>query len=93
MPKFYFTYGTDEAMAFIGGWTEVIAPNLELACRAFNAVHPSRHPNQSPLILNCADFYTEEQFKQTEMYGPEGNFGRRCHETITLEITKTNEKE
>ena len=31
MPKFYFTYGTD-GQPFVGGWTEVEAPDRRAAC-------------------------------------------------------------
>ena len=79
MPKFYFTYGT-EGQPFFGGWTEVEAPDGHAACAAFRAYHPDKTEG----ILNCCSVYEEERFKRTSMYGPEGNFGHRCHETITL---------
>ena len=34
--KYYFTYGTD-GQPFVGGWTEVEAPNADIACAAFRA--------------------------------------------------------
>lgn len=77
--KFYFTYGTD-GQPFVGGWTEVEAPDHRAACAAFRAYHPDKIPN----CLNCSSIYTEEQFKKTGMAGPDGNFGRFCHERITL---------
>ena len=39
MPKFYFTYGA-EGQPFVGGWTEVEAPDGHAACAAFRAYHP-----------------------------------------------------
>lgn len=79
MPKFYFTYGS-EGHPFFGGWTEVEAPDFETACDVFRVYHPNKIGN----LLNCCTVYTEENFRQTSMYGPGGNFGYRCHETITL---------
>lgn len=77
--RFYFTYGT-EGHPFFGGWTEVEAPDLETACGAFRVYHPNGIDN----LLSCCAVYTEEEFKQTSMYGPAGNYGHRCHETITV---------
>ncbi len=79
MAKFYFTYGTS-GQPFVGGWTEVEAPDITAACHAFRIFHPDKTEG----ILNCSSFYSEEQFKHTQMAGPEGNFHRGCHETITL---------
>lgn len=78
MAKFYFTYGT-EGQPFVGGWTEVGAPNRNAACSAFRAYHPDRTDG----LLNCSSVYDEAQFKQTSMYR-DGNFNCRCHEIITL---------
>jgi len=79
MPKFYFTYGS-EGQPFFGGWTEVEAPDRRTACAAFRAFHPDKTEG----LLNCCSVYEEEDFKRTSMYGPGGNFGYRCRETITL---------
>lgn len=81
MPKFYFTYGS-EGQPFCGGWTEVEAPDRHAACAAFRAYHPDKTEG----LLNCCSCYTEEDFKKTSMYQqPDGNFGYRCHEIITLQ--------
>ena len=88
MPKFYFTYGT-EGQPFVGGWTEVEAENVQMACGAFRAVHPDRYHN----CLNCCGFYTEEQFKNSCMSGPEGNFHKFCHERIVITCTPTDPDE
>jgi len=77
--RVYFTYGTS-GYPFCGGWTVVKAESMEMACSLFR-VH---HPDKISGLLNCADVYTEEQFKRTEMAGPKGNFNRFCHEVITL---------
>lgn len=79
MPKFYFTYGS-EGHDFFGGWTEIEAPSYSMATEIFRAVHP----NEENSWLKCSSVYTEEEFKRTRMAGPEGNFGRFCHERITV---------
>lgn len=79
MPKFYFTFGS-EGQPYVGGWTEVEAPNLPAACTAFQVFHPDKTEG----LLNCCSVYDEDQFKRTSMYGPGGNFGNRCWERITL---------
>ena len=81
MPKFYFTYGTD-GQPFVGGWTEVDAPDGHAACAAFRAYHPDKTEG----LLNCSSVYDEAHFKLTEMYRRD-NFGFRCHELI--QITRT----
>ncbi len=86
MAKFYFTYGT-EGQPFVGGWTEVEAPNVRIACIAFRAYHPDKTEG----LLNCSSVYTEEQLKSTEMFST-GNFGFRCHETIVLRKELADER-
>lgn len=76
MSKYYFTYGL-EGYPFMGGWTEVEAPDLHVACTVFR----EHHSDKTAGTLNCAFVYTEDQFRRTRMYA-EGNFGFRCHETI-----------
>lgn len=85
MARFYFTYGTD-GQPYVGGWTEVEAPDVRAACAAFRAYHPDKDEG----LLNCSSVYTEEQFKRTEMAGPNGNFHRFCHEVITLRREAAN---
>lgn len=76
--RYYFTYGTD-GQPFVGGWTEVEAPDTRTACALFRVYHP----NKTDGLLNCASFYSEDAFFRTDM--PElGNLGARCHERITL---------
>ena len=86
MPKFYFTYGS-EGHPFVGGWTEIEAPDEDTACAIFRVFHPSRFGG----LLNCCTVYDEARFKRSAMYGPDGNLGYRCHETITLRRELTNE--
>ncbi len=83
MAKFYFTYGTDAAAhPFVGGWTEIEAPSITFACAAFRA----KHPDKTPGVLNCAFVYPEEDFVKTAMNSERGNFGRRCHERIRVNV-------
>ena len=90
MPKFYFTYGSDERFPFQGGWTEVEAPSYALACAIFREYHPAYDPDNP--CLNCADVYTEEQFGDTiEWVG--ANYRDRCHEQITLTRELLDKKE
>lgn len=84
MAKFYFTYGTS-GQPYFGGWTEVVAPNRNVACAAFRAVHPDKTDG----LLNCSSVYSEEQFDKTQMAGDKGNFGYFCHEVISVVITRT----
>lgn len=78
--NFYFTYGSDKHMPFIGGWTQVTAPNREAAVQLFRTIHPDRTPN----IVNCSFIYSEDEFVKTSMY-KHGNYGKRCQETIALQ--------
>ncbi len=82
MKKYYFTYGT-EGQPFVGGWTEIEAPTVDLACAAFRAVHPDKTPG----ILNCCCFYTEEAFLKSCMAGPDGNHHKFCYERISIMVT------
>lgn len=77
--KFYFTYGTD-GQPFYGGWTEVVAPNMDIAVAVFRMYHPDKIEG----IVNCSTIYTEEEFKKIRMAGPDGNFHRFCQEIITV---------
>ena len=80
MEKYYFTYGT-EGHPYYGGWTEIVAPDMETACNLFMAVHPCKHGN----FLNCSSVYTEYEMKKTTMY-KNGNFGTKCREIITIKF-------
>lgn len=75
--KVYYTYGSDERYPFYGGWVEVEADNMKQAHALYRAAYPDREPG----ILNCADYYTEEQFRRTGMMET-GNRGAYCHRVI-----------
>lgn len=79
MPRFYFTYGTS-GQPFNGGWTEIVAPDIHVACAVFRGFHPDKHEG----LMNCAEVYTERAFEKSGMNSPEGNFGQHCHERITI---------
>ena len=87
MSKFYFTYGS-EGHDFYGGWTEVMATDIDEAIRLFDIVHPRKTGS-----VACAGIYNEEDFKSTRMY-ENGNFGYYCLEKIELIISRfTGEEE
>lgn len=83
MPKYYFTYGTD-GQPFVGGWTEIEAPDVHAACAVFRSFHPDKTPG----ILNCSSAYTEDNFLKSCMATPDGNFRRFCHERISVTYEK-----
>ena len=76
---YYFTYGIDEEYPYSGGWTEIHAPNRDIACKLFRAFHPDRTDG----FLNCAWIYPREEFEKTVMYATD-NFGARCREVIEV---------
>lgn len=80
METFYFTYGLD-GYPFVGGWTEIVAPDKITAIRIFRSFHPDREDG----FMNCAFVYDSETFRKTSMYKT-GNFGARCHELIVAEV-------
>lgn len=67
MAKFYFTYGSDPAYPFCGGWTEIEATSLYQATNIFKAAHRNDIDSET---LNCADYYTEEGFKKQGCISP-----------------------
>ena len=78
MKDFFFTFGRDKRYPCQGGWVNVKAPDINTAIAVFKLYYP--HPEDDN-TLNCADYYTEEQFMETEMYKT-GNLGAFCHEII-----------
>lgn len=75
--KVFYTYGSDERYPFYGGWVEVEAYSMTQAHALYRAAYPDREPG----ILNCADYYTEGQFRRTGMMET-GNRGAYCHRVI-----------
>ncbi len=76
--KVFYTFGSDERFPFQGGWVEVEAENMKQAHALFRACYPDRTPG----ILNCSDYYTEQQFNASDM-PTTGNRGAFCHRKIT----------
>ena len=72
--KVFYTFGSDDRFPFCGGWVEVAAPTMKEAHALFREHYPDREPG----ILNCSDYYTEEQFKESDM-PLTGNRGAFCH--------------
>ena len=81
MSKFFFSYGTDPAYPFLGGWTEIEAPRQSDACTIFKMYHPDRP--ESAGRLNCSDIFTESEFRDNKAY-VDAHCGRGCREIITL---------
>ena len=75
---YYFTFGTDPDYPFAGGWVTVAAPSRQAAVQIFRLYYPNEAGTDA---LNCADVYTEEEFKETGMEET-GNFGAFCHVVI-----------
>lgn len=78
MQKYYFTYGTDPAYPFQGGWTEVEAPSLSTALELYHYFHPMQRYG-----FNCEKVLDESKFLATDML-LNGNFGAWCQEEISL---------
>lgn len=76
--KVFYTFGIDHRFPFCGGWVEVEAPSVKDAHAVFRAHYPDREPG----ILNCSDYYTEEQFKDLNMLNT-GNLGAFCHRKLS----------
>lgn len=87
MKRFYFTFGSDEKMPFQGGWVEILADDIKQAALAFKAIYPN---NLNDEVLNCDDYYTEEQFVRSGMF--EENRGKRCHALIIADDHVSNLK-
>lgn len=77
--NFYYTFGALPQYPYEGGWVEVQAESLKKAHEMFRI----KFPDVQKDVLNCADFYTEEQFKNAFKNGE--NRGKGRHETITRE--------
>lgn len=75
--KIFYTYGSDDKYPFYGGWVEVEADSIKQA----HALYRASYPDKVNGILNCADYYTEEQFIGTGMIET-GNRGAYCHRKI-----------
>lgn len=76
MNNYYFTYGSED-QPFVGGWTRVIACNIQDAVDLFRKAHPDKTEG----LLNCAAYYTDKEFYSTSMW-LKGNLGSYEQEVI-----------
>ncbi len=77
MNKYYFSFGSDPAFPFQGGYLIVEAPTMQDACEVFRKYYPDR-PNHTG-ILNCAFVYDEDDF----MYNWDWCWSKaKCHEIL-----------
>ena len=79
--KYYFTFGSD-GYPYRGGWVTVEAENFKIVIDIFRMLYPDRGNG----LLNCAEYYSEEAFKNTIMYANNDNLGNACHCEICLEV-------
>lgn len=77
--RWYFTFGTDPNMPYQSGWVEILADTLADAIEKFKTRFGDKAETH-PGCLNCAFWYSEEQFNRSGMKN--GNFGFKCHEVI-----------
>lgn len=75
--KVFYTFGSDERFPFCGGWVEVEAPTMKEA----HAVFRANYRDKTPGALNCSDYYTEAQFRNSKMMNT-GNRGAFCHKKL-----------
>lgn len=76
--KVFYTFGSDDHFPFCGGWVEVEAPSMKEA----HAIFREHYPDRTPGTLNCSDYYTEAQFKESDMLST-GNRGAFCHRKLS----------
>lgn len=77
LKKFIFTFAMDSpTQPYKGGWVEVIAPNIDLACKVFVAKYPLVNH-----LIPCAGIYYYDDFRKTLAY-TDGNFGKYWLETL-----------
>lgn len=61
MKNFYYTFGTDPQFPFgIEDYVVIEAVNINMANHIFMAKYPGPHEN----LVNCAFYYTEEEFNR-----------------------------
>lgn len=75
---YYYTFGTDSAFPYCGGWVEVYASSWEESHEKFRAKYPDRPGREG--VINCAFFYDQERWEQSGMAN--GNLGGLCQEVI-----------
>ena len=79
MNRYYYTFGTHEQFPYCRGWVEVLANDWHES----HAKYRAKFPDVNEDIINCAMFYTEEQFKKTCMWLERDKYkNEKCHEVI-----------
>lgn len=69
MANFYATFGSDPNYPYGRGvYVKVEAKNVREARQLYSMVHPPRNPAE-PNVINCADMYTEEEWKDAKQRG------------------------
>ena len=81
MNNYYITFGS-EGQPFKGGGIIIEAETIEQACKIFRAMYQYEETNDT--LLKFCSIYTEETFKQTEMYKGNDNLGAGCHCKISI---------
>ena len=72
--RYFFTYGDSPKYAYIGGWSEIIAPNKLTA----SLIHDKLHGDETYEAI-----YTEEHFQRYLARGERLGYG--CHEQIVYQ--------
>ena len=88
--EYFFLYADSSRYPYKAGWTRVLAPNLDIAHKLFNAFHPAEIEG----LTNCAAVYDGDTFRQTSIFST-GNYGEYEHETLTahrMTIAKKDEQ-
>lgn len=81
MNNYYITFGS-EGQPFKDGWIIIEVETIEQACKIFRAMYQYKETNDT--LLKFYSIYTEEGFKQTEMYKDNDNLGAGCHCKISI---------
>lgn len=77
MHRFFYSFNcSDPAFPYQDGWVEVVADDWQQAHEKFR----SRFPDLTPGVLNCAFFYSAEEWIKS-LTGRR-MAGNRCHEVI-----------
>lgn len=61
--EYFFLYADSPRYPYKAGWTRVLAPNLDIAHKLFNAFHPAEIEG----LTNCAAVYDGDTFRQTNI--------------------------
>lgn len=86
--EYFFLYADSPRYPYKAGWTRVLAPNLDIAHKLFNAFHPAEIEG----LTNCAAVYDGDTFRQTSIFST-GNYGEYEHETLTAHRMTISKKD